>query len=1116
MNTDLIGKQVGHYRVDALLGDGGMGTVYRAHDLNLGRTVAIKFMHAQFAHLPEFRARLTNEAQTVARLDHPSIVKIFDFGESSEGLYIAMEYVDGGSLRAHLGRLQKRGVFLPLQQSLQIGVQMADALDYAHQRGLIHRDVKPGNIILKKLDRPPEEGDGPFRAVLIDFGLVKVLEGERLTLTGTTLGTPVYMSPEQCEGTEAVDGRTDLYALGVVLYEMLTNATPFRFKNLTEAVTTHLKGVMPRSARELRPDIPAVLDAVLMKALAKEPGDRFASGAEMAAALRSARLSLDATATRVVASDQPVVTPLPSQPPAGYVLLIAAPGQPDSRLALTRPVISLGRSADNDVVLPAEGVSRYHARLQARADGWSIIDLGGVNGTRLGGQRLPANQSTPLTPDEPLRIGPYTLTLVAPAPAEPVPPAETPTGLRVVPVSEQPTQLPIQENVLAIYLAQDRVPVEPGKPTRLRVEVVNRGEFVDRVNVRVEGITPGWMSVPSEFITVPPNGSAQIPIDVKIPRQPDTPVGRQRFFLRLVSQQHPRVTASASGSLLIGAYTAFEARLENAELQLPATAQVFVRNGGNVAADFSIVGRGERVQFRGETGHLPLGPGEEAIVSLGLQARASSLFGGTETLPFEIEVATRHGARQALAGQAVASSMIPPVLGYAAVVVVTFACVFGLLFLLFGDRLRGEATPTMGAGALPTITVTSLATPGLGEADVAGTSTSVAVTAETATAAAATAATQGDEDGDGLSGTQEAIAGTDPQNPDTDDDGLLDGEEVLIYGTDPKNADTDGDLLKDGEEVQRYKTNPRSADTDGDGVRDAVEIDQGTDPLATPTATPVLTTATATATGAPTASATVAATATPSPTATATNTPGPTATPTASATASPSPTNTLPPTPTSTSAPTATFTPLPPTATATTVPTVTATPIPTPELACVATPPALDEPFAAVDWGGAPLFTYVDQAEPARLVEVYFVRDDANLYLAGVIHDDTGDNTDSLRVYVDTTGNGGDPDSTDRFFQVTRDGTLTIRAGLGDNADGDEWDTDYSSSNWEATVGAAGAGTWLVRMRIDVVGEMPALTPQFRLMMQTLFTNEALVSWPAGGDTVDAGTWQPVNNVTCP
>ncbi|MCA9938384.1 MAG: serine/threonine protein kinase, partial [Anaerolineales bacterium] len=186
MNTDLIGKQVGHYRVDALLGDGGMGTVYRAHDLNLGRTVAIKFMHAQFAHLPEFRARLTNEAQTVARLDHPSIVKIFDFGESSEGLYIAMEYVDGGSLRAHLGRLQKRGVFLPLQQSLQIGVQMADALDYAHQRGLIHRDVKPGNIILKKLDRPPEEGDGPFRAVLTDFGLVKVLEGERLTLTGTT------------------------------------------------------------------------------------------------------------------------------------------------------------------------------------------------------------------------------------------------------------------------------------------------------------------------------------------------------------------------------------------------------------------------------------------------------------------------------------------------------------------------------------------------------------------------------------------------------------------------------------------------------------------------------------------------------------------------------------------------------------------------------------------------------------------------------------------------------------------------------------------------------------------------------------------------------------------
>lgn len=1108
MNSDLIGKQIGHYQLEALLGDGGMGTVFRAHDLNLGRTVAVKFMHAQFARLPEFRARLTKEAQTVARLDHPSIVKIFDFGDSPEGLYIAMEYIDGGSLRAHLGRLQARAIFLPLQQSLQIGIQMADALDYAHQRGLIHRDVKPGNIILKKLDRPPEEGDAPFRAILTDFGLVKVLEGERLTLTGTTLGTPVYMSPEQCEGVETVDGRADLYALGVVLYELLTNATPFRFKNLTEAVTTHLKGIMPPPARDLRPDIPPVLDALLQKAMAKDRADRFASGAEMAAALRSARLALAANSTRMVAADQPVLTPPPSQPPPGYALSIDAPGQPTSRVVLNRAVISLGRNADNDVVLPAEGVSRYHARLQATTDGWKVLDLGGVNGTHLAGQRLAAQQATPLLPDQPLRIGPYTLTLVPPPPSEPVPPAQTPTGLRVVPVAEQPTQLPAVDEALALYLAQDRLPVEPGKPVHLRLEVVNRSDVADRVSVRVEGVPTGWLSVPGEFVTVPPNGSAPMHIEVKVPRQPDTPAGRQRFYLRLISQQHPHTTATANGSLLVGAFTSFEARMENADLRLPGVVRVFVRNSGNTAADFSVVGRSERVQFRGETGHLPLEPGQEAVVDLALQARSTSLFGGAEAVPFEVEVATRSGGRQALPGQGITGSMIPPVLGYAAVVVVTFACVFGLLFLLFGDRLRGEQSPAVGD--LTTLMPTISLTPGLPLADVAATQTSIAVTAETATAAAATAAMQGDEDNDGLSGPQEAIAGTDPQNPDTDADGLLDGEEVLIHGTDPRNPDTDGDLLEDGEEVNIYQTNPRNADSDGDGVRDAVEIDQGTNPLATPTLTPVLTTATATT--APTASATATATFTPGPTATATTspTPQPTATATATSTITPLPTTT------DTPAPTATASPVPPTATPTETPTVTTTPIPTPELACVATPPPLDEPFAAADWGGAPLFTFVDQADPSRLVEVYFVRDSAALYLAAIIHDDSDDNTDSLRVYFDTTGNGGDPDTTDRFFQVARDETLTIRAGLGDNQDGEDWDTDYTSSNWAATVSTVG-GTWLVLMSVDVAGEMPALSPtQFGLMMQALFTNEALVSWPDDGETNNADTWQAVTNIACP
>ena len=257
--TSLIGQTINdRYRLDALLGDGGMGTVFRAFDRNLDRQVAIKLMHSHFARQPEFRKRLIQEAQTAAKLDHPSIVRMYDFGESDLGLFITMEYVDGGSLREHLQRLQSMGKFLPFSQSMQIGIQIAEALDYAHRRGVIHRDVKPGNIILKRLSHPDEPGEQPFRAVLTDFGLVKLQEGIPMTQSGATVGTPAYMSPEQCEGME-LDGRSDLYSLGIVLYELVTNRLPFSFQSLADAISTHRRGTRPAPPSEYRADAPGVL-----------------------------------------------------------------------------------------------------------------------------------------------------------------------------------------------------------------------------------------------------------------------------------------------------------------------------------------------------------------------------------------------------------------------------------------------------------------------------------------------------------------------------------------------------------------------------------------------------------------------------------------------------------------------------------------------------------------------------------------------------------------------------------------------------------------------------------------------------------------------------------------
>jgi hypothetical protein len=311
--------------------------------------------------------------------------------------------------------------------------------------------------------------------------------------------------------------------------------------------------------------------------------------------------------------------------------------------------------------------------------------------------------------------------------------------------------------------------------------------------------------------------------------------------------------------------------------------------------------------------------------------------------------------------------------------------------------------------------------------------------------------------------------------------------------------------LTDGDEINVYNTDPTRADTDGDGVPDGTEITLGTDPLATaiPTAGP---TATPTLSPTPGLTDTPRPSDTPGPTSTWTLTPLPTLTPTWTQTPQPSATATNSAVPSNT--PTATQT-LPATATFTPEPTATNTPVP---ISCVTTPPTIDGIFQLTEWPDA-LTQFAAADSPGSRVEVYFTRDAAHLYLAFLINDDTDDVGDSLRLYFDTTNNGGDPDSADRFFQVSRNGTAEIWAGIGSSTDGQNWNGSYSSSNWTAVVTQSNT-QWVVEMQINGA-EMGALSPiSFGMMTQVLFTG-TLATWPENGDSNNATTWRDVSNVTC-
>jgi tRNA A-37 threonylcarbamoyl transferase component Bud32 len=271
-----VGSTLGSYRVDAELGQGGMGVVYRAEDLRLRRMVALKVLRASLADDDGYRERFLRESRLAASIEHAAIVPIYEAGETDGLLYIAMRFVDGVDL-AEL--LRREGPLAPERAVTLVG-QLGSALDAAHARGLIHRDVKPSNALIGT------DGDGEH-AYLVDFGITQdTASQQRLTATDQLVGTLDYLAPERIRG-EPVDGRADIYALGCVLFECLTGQPPFVRASQASAIYAHLEEQSPRVS-DLRPDLPKALDDVVARALAKDRADRWQTGAELRAAAQRA------------------------------------------------------------------------------------------------------------------------------------------------------------------------------------------------------------------------------------------------------------------------------------------------------------------------------------------------------------------------------------------------------------------------------------------------------------------------------------------------------------------------------------------------------------------------------------------------------------------------------------------------------------------------------------------------------------------------------------------------------------------------------------------------------------------------------------------------------------
>ena len=266
----------GRYELEKLVGSGGMSNVFKAHDRLLERTVALKILHEQFTRDEDYVERFRREARAVARLAHPNIVTVIDRGEQDGRQFIVFEYVDGPNLKD----LTRDGP-LEVRDAIGLTLQVARALSFAHARGLVHRDVKPQNVLLNE--------DG--QAKVTDFGIARSLDVQGVTQTGTVLGTSDYIAPEQARG-QKVDPKTDIYSLGAVLYELLVGEVPFSGDNFVAVAMRHVNEPVP-SVLEARPDCPARLDFAIQRAMAKDPDDRFQSMDELVTELEACLAEVD-------------------------------------------------------------------------------------------------------------------------------------------------------------------------------------------------------------------------------------------------------------------------------------------------------------------------------------------------------------------------------------------------------------------------------------------------------------------------------------------------------------------------------------------------------------------------------------------------------------------------------------------------------------------------------------------------------------------------------------------------------------------------------------------------------------------------------------------------------
>lgn len=825
--SDLIGQTLDHYLIEARIGEGTLGTVYRAQDRQRNRTVALKIISPNYARNEAFRQQLLRDMRLLTGLAHQNLARVYAPGMADGRLYIATEYIGGQNLQDYLAEYEKKQPFLPLLQSVELVQQVAQGLHYLHDQGMTHLAVKPTNIHIR-----PSPQDGTMQAVLTDIGIRPVFMSARTSEIITFEQALAYVSPEICEG-QAGDAQSDIYALGVIAYRLTVGKLPFDPHNLPEAIEMHTNRPVPLPMSE-RPGLPVELQRILLRALEKDTTKRYQTAAQLARELADLAQLLEHKQSTVINPDQGMgaMTQVrfetavrssttytqPEVPPAELGkdrVVIYTPKPPTRAVTIDKDLMTIGRDPTADIMVDSITLSRFHARVERLQNGtYSVTDLGSTNGTWVGSRQLARNQSAVWFPGDFVRVGDARLMLETAASLQPTSPGKqhqtTVAAVAVGGVTHDTIeQVPLE---IETSIEPSRIAVRPGE-TAISTLTIRNEERVDHFRLSIRNIPQDWVTLPDTPVEMLKDDVKTIQLMFNPPLESESVAGLYPFELSVVSRGRPNTyPVILPGQLQVEPFYAISTDLHPTRIRDNKKPLLTIKNQGNTPQQFTLNARDPEdaldITFSPPT--LRLEPGEEREIPISLRARQRPWFGLPERYTFEVSVtdnrpetvARTHPGELTVNPRITRQMVTLSIISLLICGVLTVCAVVALVSLANNSSKQAQTNSTRQAENIST---------------------------ENAIA---------DVDGDGLTAAQEAELGTDPTNPDTDGDTLADGDEVRVFGTNPTARDTDGDTVSDGDElnpeVGGCVSSPTNPDTDGDGNPDNTDPS----PCALPTATP--------------------------------------------------------------------------------------------------------------------------------------------------------------------------------------------------------------------------------------------------------------------------------------